>query len=115
MDIDKVIEGLKYCQKAACVSYKGHKCPYIRSEYEEGCICEMQNDALEALTELMDEVELLKEQPEIVRCKDCKYRSLYCTEATDGTALYTCNHPCANDVPRPFDWYCADGRKKDAD
>ena len=52
---------------------------------------------------------------EVVRCKDCKYRSFYCTEATDGTTLYTCNHPCANDVPRPFDWYCADGRKKDAD
>lgn len=49
----------------------------------------------------------------IVRCKDCKYRSLYCTEATDGTTLYTCHHPCSNDVPRPFDWYCADGERKE--
>ncbi len=50
---------------------------------------------------------------ELVRCKDCKYRSIYCTEATDGTTLYTCNHPCANDVPRPFDWFCADGERRD--
>ena len=56
--------------------------------------------------------ELLKEQPEIVRCKDCKYRSYYCTEATDGTTLYTCHHPCSNSVPRPGDWFCADGEAK---
>lgn len=50
---------------------------------------------------------------EIVRCKDCKYRSFYCTEETDGTTLYTCHHPCANDVPRPLDWFCADGERRD--
>ena len=100
MDIDKVIEGLKYCQKAACVSYKGHKCPYIRSEYEEGCICEMQNDALEALTELMDEVKLLKKQ--IVRCKDCKKHNTYDCHITYLTTQKT-----------PNEWFCADGRKKD--
>ena len=53
-----------------------------------------------------------KKNPEVIRCKDCKYRSLYCTEATDGTTLYTCHHPCANDVPRPFDWFCADGERR---
>jgi len=51
-------------------------------------------------------------QEEVVRCKDCKYRSFYCTEATDGTTLYTCHHPCANDVPRPVDWFCADGKRR---
>lgn len=48
----------------------------------------------------------------VVRCKDCKWHGYYCTEATDGTALYTCHHPCANDVPRPADWFCADGKRK---
>ena len=51
--------------------------------------------------------------PEIVRCKDCKYRSFYCTEATDGTTLYECHHPCANSVPRPGYWFCADGERKE--
>lgn len=49
----------------------------------------------------------------LIRCKDCKYRSYYCTEATDGTTLYTCHHPCANDVSRPGDWYCADGKRRE--
>ena len=49
---------------------------------------------------------------QIVRCMDCKYRSYYCTEATDGTALYNCHHPCANSVPRPGNWFCADGKKE---
>ena len=57
----------------------------------------------------------IEDRQPVVRCKDCKYRSLYCTEATDGTTLYTCHHPCANDVPRPFDWFCADGERKDDD
>jgi hypothetical protein len=51
---------------------------------------------------------------EIVRCMDCKYRSYYCTEATDGTALYNCHHPCANSVPRPGNWFCADGKRQDS-
>jgi len=50
---------------------------------------------------------------EIVRCKDCKYRNFYCIEATDGTALYECHHPCANSVPRPGDWFCADGKREE--
>ena len=54
----------------------------------------------------------MKEQ-EIVRCRDCRYRSFYCTEATDGTTLYECHHPCANSVPRPGDWFCADGKRKE--
>ena len=57
----------------------------------------------------------IEDRQPVVRCKDCKYRSLYCTEATDGTTLYTCHHPCANDVPRPFDWFCSDGERRDVD
>ena len=50
---------------------------------------------------------------ELVRCKDCKYRSFYCTEATDGTTLYECHHPCANSVARPGNWFCAEGKRKE--
>lgn len=54
---------------------------------------------------------LQEKAKELVRCKDCKWRSFYCTEATDGTTLYICNYPCANDVPHPADWFCADGER----
>lgn len=63
-------------------------------------------------TVYMDGHQNIIEKRDLVRCKDCKFRSLYCTEATDGTTLYTCHHPCANDVPRPADWFCADGERK---
>ena len=46
---------------------------------------------------MRDAVELLKEQPEIVLCKDCKhYMTIHCT----------CDGCCISD-----DWYCADGKR----
>ena len=86
-------------------------------EYETQCLdCPYYSEGItlkECKTKLRkDFTELLKSQPQIVRCRDCKWRSCYCTEATDGTTMYTCNYPCANDVPRPADWFCADGELK---
>lgn len=55
---------------------------------------EVQNTAKAAL-------ELLKEQPEIIRCKDCKfwYKDEY-------------SHLCAiNGDLRPSNWFCADGER----
>ena len=48
-------------------------------------------------------IELLKEQPQIVRCKDCKYRmknSCIIFQKYGGTKY--------------DDWFCGDGVKKDA-
>ena len=59
------------------------------------------------------DVELLKEQEAIVRCKDCKYSNLYCTEDTHGEWLFECCHPSTDDntVIRKWNWYCADGER----
>ena len=103
IDVEKVIRGLKRCSKGTCPSFMSKE--YAECEYTVGLYC--GKDRV-----LADAIELLKSQPQIVRCKDCKYRSIYCTEATDGTTLYTCNHPCANNVPRPADWYCANGKRR---
>jgi len=48
-----------------------------------------------------DILELLKEQPQIVRCKDCKkhYNELKCR--------------CGGYTPN--DWFCADGERQDDD
>lgn len=66
------------------------------SKYKEGhpplsCMEDLLNDALE----------LLKEQPEIVKCKDCAFR-----DPRDGM----CEHVLQMRDP---DWYCADGERRD--
>lgn len=58
-DREKVLNGLE-----ACADHTGalcRSCPY--DFRKESCISDMAEDALE----------LLKKQPEIVRCKDCEY------------------------------------------
>lgn len=62
--------------------------------------------------EILDEIKtLLKEQPDIVECKDCKYGYMlpnssdyvYCTKPYSGTTSHK---------PK---WFCADGERRDGD
>ena len=55
-------------------------------------------------TEILAEAEeFIKEQPQIVRCKDCKRRGTYqCPVYVGGDGM------CSE----PDDWFCADGEKK---
>lgn len=84
IDREKVIKGLECCKSVEeyCVN-----CPYN----EEVCTTTLSADALA----------LLKEQTEIVRCKDCA------KQCTDNCLLYW------NDINTPDNWYCADGVKRD--
>lgn len=58
-----------------------------------------------------------KDLVEVVRCKDCKHGSLYCTEDVCGETLIECNRPDLGDVIEihGWKWFCADGEKKDSD
>ena len=62
-------------------------------------LAEINQGAKEAL-------ELLKEQPDVVRCGDCKYYS-------DGFCYnpntFDSEKTCGNTVP---DWFCADGKRE---
>ena len=58
---------------------------------------------------MRDAVELLKEQPEIVRCKDCMYNSI-----SDSESLGQCLIQYGWFPARP-DWFCADGKKRNDD
>jgi len=55
---------------------------------------------------LVDALILLQDQPDVVFCKDCKHR---------GPEDRKCD--CGNDIqwqlPRPDDWFCADGERKE--
>jgi len=89
IDREKVIKGLKKC---SIDDVDCKHCPYNGEGTKKyGCETVMQRDALK----------LLKEQPEIVRCKDCKYRhSSDCIAEMEG------------DVNVSDDWFCADGERK---
>jgi len=45
---------------------------------------------------------LLKEQDEVVRCKDCKWHTMR-------GEMLLCT---AQDKPHTYDWFCADGERK---
>lgn len=51
----------------------------------------------------------------VVRCKDCKHGSLYCTEDVCGETLIECNRPDLGDVIEihGWKWFCADGERKE--
>lgn len=68
----------------------------------------------EATTDaLTDALDLLEKQPEIVRCKDCKYATMtidgkmckYCAMDTD-------DYGYQRDVYHDADWFCADGERR---
>ena len=56
-----------------------------------------------------DALELLKEQPDIVRCKECKYYSDgFCYNPSAYDDVIT----CGNTSP---DWFCGDGIRRETD
>ena len=84
----------------------------------ERCVCKVPDSCidcskrreglvpLECMEELMkDALELLKTQPEIVHCKDCR-NGAYVAQV--GTLPYvTCRG-----VDHELDWFCADGKRR---
>lgn len=94
IDRDKVIKGLEECTRPGTTRcfHDLHECPYE----ERGCRFKMETDALA----------LLKEQTEIVRCKDCEYGA---PTIINGVWLsVTCG-----DVDHRPEWFCADGKRRD--
>ena len=101
-DLEKVIKGLEKCKRCECddCTEKGaSQAPWD---------CPVYDDFVE------NAIALLKEQPDIVRCKDCKHGSVYITEDVCGKPLIECNHPKLGDniVIHAWDWFCADGKQR---
>lgn len=71
-------------------------CSKYRGEYTPDCMEQLLTDALK----------LLKEQSEIVHCKNCKWFS----------AKGFCKHPDggAGNI-RPANWFCGDGKRREAE
>lgn len=58
---------------------------------------------------------LLNAPKELVRCKDCKHGSPYCTEDVCGETLIECKRPDLGDIIEihRWDWYCFDGDRRE--
>ena len=92
-DINKVIKGLEQCgMSSECI---GRDCPYwhdVLDDAVKACNC---------TTELVrDALTLLKEHPQIVRCKDCEWYD---------EQISMCNN-CG--LPREQTFFCADGKRR---
>lgn len=88
---DKVIKGLIALNE----SMNQNQCYTCSNEFIE-TVEEFGTNILD------DAIELIEEQPKIVRCKDCKWRGTYdCPVYVGGDGM------CSE----PDDWFCADGEK----
>lgn len=100
IDRAKVIKALERCLicDISVVATPEAQKAYLECEYTIGRYCGRKNVLRDALS-------LLKEQPEIVRCKDCKW-----AEVSDNEHTW-CDHVdhefCHNN-----DWFCADGEAR---
>jgi hypothetical protein len=105
IDKEKVIKGLETHIKpnSKCVG-----CPYPNNGlcgdqlyHDALALLKEQESVIEALKSDLDEtLKVLGEQPEIVRCDDCKHWD----EEYDG-------HCAINHIFTTHDFYCADGEK----
>ena len=85
-------------------------CCHCPNAYKDGSIVACEDLAHESVSipySIMREtINALKEQPDIVRCGECKYYS-------DGFCYnpntFDSEKTCGNTVP---DWYCADGKRR---
>ena len=87
-DMEKVVKGLECCS----VKHNCTGCPYFK--FDASCQDDMNKDALE----------LLKEQSQIVRCKDCKHS----TDDVDCPIWLN-----RWKLKESDNWFCADGEKRE--
>lgn len=90
-DIKKIIEAVEYC----LTNGKCTECKFSKGRMFATCRYLME-----------DIFELLKEQQQIIRCKDCKHR-----DPEDHKC--DCGHDIQWQLPRSDNWFCADGKHKE--
>ena len=117
VDREKVIKGLERCKlynKVNC-----DKCPYDyngRGNGESECTAELASDALALLKERESVIEALKsdldetlavlgEQPDIVRCRDCKYWRTNTEFCMCWSVANAAHHTNPN-------WFCINGERR---
>ena len=97
---ERLLSILGHCPKGKDVDIDCKNCFNIACENVQGC------DTLQLTTtdELMRLLYNIKDQPEIVRCKDCKHFE------PDGIYTMCYRH---NGLSQSADWFCADGEREE--
>lgn len=67
---------------------------HFKYNYQRYCDCSAIDDA----------IELLKSQPQIVRCKDCKHGRVYDVDCV------ACEY---QELSKELNWFCADGEPRE--
>ena len=108
---EKVIKGLERCLicDISVIAPEEAQNAYRECEYTIGLYCGEKKLLREALA-------LLKEQPDIVMCKDCKHATM----TSDGKMCKYCEMDTDDfgdrrDVYHDADWFCADGERRTDD
>ena len=99
-DIEKVINGLK-C-RAYDNDFPCHQCAYFKQDCKKAIPRCDYRGLLDDAVKLLELLCKKSAQPEIVRCKDCKYL----TEDN----IYECG--LRNFAIYSEDWFCADGERR---
>lgn len=95
---DRIVENLEYCRENQN-SNDCESCEYGGRSFQ---ICERLVD---------DILVLLKEHPEIIKCKDCKY----CIKEPNGELycdILAVGYEPLGSKKVNADWFCADGERK---
>jgi len=100
-DIEKIIKGVEHCLFGEEVCDDA-ECPYWNDWSAHCCLSHCQSDLKKDL------LVLLKEQSQIVRCKNCKYYNP--DEYEPGTG--DCMGSCDNLVKVSDEWFCPDGTNR---
>lgn len=82
-------------------------------EILKSCLADQSHGATmvySIMTRIKQAIALLKEQPKIVRCKDCKY-----SPSNGAMTELLPSYLACKSVPRMEDYFCADGEPKDGE
>ena len=91
-DIKKVIDGLQ--AHADGCGYRSHYCDDMECPYRNGKSCDIEEMCHDA-------VELLKSQPQIVRCRECRQNNECSIQFKFAPA------------DNPGNWFCGYGKRKE--
>ena len=99
IDKERVVKGLEHCQKSYCDG-----CPYVYDLCDEkDCIANLARDVLV----------VLKKQPDIVRCENCKFAEKQLFGAKESEYKCTLSESWGLYDFHNKDWYCPDGKGRE--
>jgi len=105
-DKERILNAWDRCNKCTFPSVFGDQKPYLDCEYTIGLYC--GQDRL-----VRETVELLRTQPDIIECKDCKYGEP-CKNGKGEDAVECFNSEVSLESRcRNPNWFCAEGEPKE--